>query len=163
MYRRKSHSKVETLVNHLNSAIEPTNFSGSTPGIDLSMQVVFGTPSRACAGSGVCKMLPLRVKLGANYHCSIFRASCRITSGTLILKLSRKQFTRKQWQYWFAGGKFCVEEGFQLPRWISRQLPYSAYCILPGTYQLQGTGDTVEIELAGLASYEKFSWRKTAV
>lgn len=104
--------------------------------ISIALQVVFGSPSRTCAGSGVCKMLPQTVNIPEYWLCPVWTGQLHFHVSRKSLKLSfpLEQFTSSDLDKWFSDGKFRMEEAFPLPLWIAKLLGVNDYAIPAGRY-----------------------------
>ena len=111
----------------------------------LQMEVVFGTPSSACAGSGVCKMLPAGFSISKPIACPTFMVRAQFTSTTVILSLSTNQLTSEQWSFWFNSTYFIVEEDFTIPAWIRRKLQSAPLTIRAGCYPVLKNGGQIAL------------------
>ncbi|WP_367391083.1 hypothetical protein [Lewinella sp. LCG006] len=102
----------------------------------IALQVVFGSPSRGCAGSGVCKMLPHTVILPKDWLCPVWAAHLYwyAFSNTFQLSFPLAQFTQSDRNKWFAEDKFLLEEAFTLPLWLAKLLGENNYSIPAGSY-----------------------------
>lgn len=111
----------------------------------LQMEVVFGTPSSSCAGSGVCKMLPAGFSISKPIPCPSFKVRAKFTSTTVILSLSTNQISSEQWAFWFKSTYFIVEEDFTVPKWIRRELCFSPSTIRAGCYPILQSGSRIAL------------------
>lgn len=116
--------------------------------VGILLQVVFGSPSRLCAGSGVCRVFPETVNISDSWLCPVWAgrlnwlASCR----SLQLSFSLEQFTSAEINKWFPNGWFLIEEAFPLPLWLASILGEQNYLIPAGCYPCE-IQDTVTINL----------------
>jgi hypothetical protein len=116
--------------------------------VSIVLQVVFGSPSRFCAGSGVCRVFPETVNISASWPCPVWTgqlhwlASCR----SFQLSFSLEQFTSAEINKWFPEGWFLIEEAFPLPLWLASLLG-EHHCLIPaGRYPCK-IQDTLTINL----------------
>lgn len=103
--------------------------------LTIAAQVVFGSPSRNCAGSGVCKMLPITTTVNDTWHCPLVPVNLRWSSvGVLQLSLRLSDLSITHQRRWFAKPCFWVEERFVLPLWFSKYHQVRNWVIPPGHY-----------------------------
>jgi hypothetical protein len=104
--------------------------------IKIDLQVVFGSPSRACAGSGVCKMLPHCTGIPDTWSCHVWKGELHyLANDETKLNLSlNQQLADPALKKWFSAATFCVEEAFQLPLWLSSRLGKGRWFIPAGEY-----------------------------
>ena len=114
---------------------------------NMQVRVFFGTPSNGCAGSGVCKMLPLHLTIHNQVPCPSFIAQCSFASDALSMLISREQFTEHQLHRWFASDYFIVEEDFWIPRWIVKQLDRERQVIPTGNHAFRLGNEAIELKL----------------
>ena len=113
----------------------------------MQVRVFFGTPSNKCAGSGVCKMLPLHLNVRNGVPCPSFTAQCSYDGQTFSLLVLREQFNGQQLDRWFAKDCFVVEESFRLPRWVVKQLGLNQWVIPAGDYPFRYDTKAIEVNL----------------
>lgn len=110
-------------------------------------QVVFGTPSRNCSGSGICKVYTIHGAKRLNISCEMVSAKLTNLGTHLKLSFSKTACSSQLIQQQFAQGNFTVEEDYVLPSWLTRKLNVPFTCISKGTYPVQVQGDYVGIKL----------------
>lgn len=118
--------------------------------ISIVLQVVFGSPSRICAGSGVCKMLPQNVEIPEFWLCPVWTGQLHWHAATKSLQLSfpRQQFAATDIEQWFSDGNFLVEEDFFLPLWLAKLLGKNHYAIPAGRYPCEiATNLTINLKI----------------
>ena len=128
--------------------IVPSNFTLGEIKIDL--QVVFGSPSRGCAGSGVCKMLPHKTTIPDTWSCRVWQGRLHFfANDEMKLNLSlNQQLADPFLKEWFSTETFLVEEDFQLPLWLSSHLGRGRWFIPAGCYPFESQGSlTVELKV----------------
>lgn len=128
--------------------IVPSNFTLGEIKIDL--QVVFGSPSRSCAGSGVCKMLPHKTAIPDAWSCHVWQGQLHFfANDEMKLNLSlNQQLADALLKEWFSTETFLVEEEFQLPLWLSSRLGRGRWFIPAGCYPFVSQGSlTVELKV----------------
>ena len=124
--------------------------------VSIVLQVVFGSPSRVCAGSGVCKMLPQNVKIPDFWLCPVWTGQLHWHAATKSLQLSlpREQFADTDIDHWFSGGHFLVDEDFPLPLWLTKLLGKNHYAIPAGCYPCEiATNLAINLKIARQKKY----------
>lgn len=100
----------------------------------IDAQVVFGAPSRNCAGSGVCKMLPRSFKASTEWQCQVYNAELHWRrSGIITLQVSLNAPNAAQV---IGLGKtlFTVDEPYPLPLWLNKYWSVKGWSIAVGQY-----------------------------
>jgi hypothetical protein len=108
----------------------------------LSCDVVFGSPSADCLGTGVCK-ISARTSLPSPYSKS---RNCQSAPGILIpieggigvsLVIAREMMCIKLMRTQFRNGVLTLHEPCRLPNDVISALSLKIKIIKPGTYQLE--------------------------
>ena len=107
-----------------------------TPEI-IDSQVVFGTPSRDCSGSGICKVYTIHAAKRLNISCEMVRVRFALQGMDLQLCFSEQECTDQLIKKHFCNDHFLVAEHFQLPGWLSRKLDIQAAFIPNGSYPIK--------------------------
>lgn len=105
---------------------------------EISMEVVFGTPSQNCIGSGIC-MLMNRLPHHQQLQCPHAPAWISFVQGSLVFRFSKVEVTRKDAVSRFNDSWFLVEESFKLPRYSARHLGLPVEWVRPGMYAMEET------------------------
>jgi hypothetical protein len=108
------------------------------PPLEVRMEVVFGTPSQNCIGSGVCMVmhhLPQRYPL----HCPHMPAMISYQGGQLLFRFPKSEVQRPDAAVRFEGSWFLVEEEFRMPKSTARRLGMPSEWVRPGTYAIDET------------------------
>lgn len=101
------------------------------------MEVVFGTPSRNCAGAGIC-MIANRFPQGYMIPCPHAPAIIYCIPGQeLVFRFRKHHLCDRAVQAYFSAGDFLVEEDFALPQRLIRQWGLPAEKIPPGRYSME--------------------------
>jgi len=102
------------------------------------VEVVFGTPSRNCEGSGIC-MVTERFPIGYTVPCPHTRAIiyCDTESRELVFRFPRRHVTEQIERRFFAGSFFVVEEPFPIPLRLRRKWGIEGKCVPQGRYPLE--------------------------
>lgn len=105
--------------------------------LKIKAEIVFGSPSLGCKGSGVCKVLPSTVSMDA-WKCSHATAWLSITNCKGVRMLFPKaSMTDRQAKVYFRWHLFQVFEPVPMPGFIQKRLGMSAPLIIrPGIYQV---------------------------
>lgn len=104
---------------------------------EVEMEVVFGTPSRNCSGSGIC-MITSRFPDGYTIPCPHARAIIHFSPGEeLVFRFRKQRLCNRAVQAYFSPGFFLVEEPFSLPQRLVRQWSLPITQVSPGRYLLE--------------------------
>lgn len=103
----------------------------------INSQVVFGTPSRNCSGSGICKVYTIHGAKKLDISCEMVKVSLRIVNAHLFLFFPQSACSEQLIQQQFANDNFRVEEDFDLPSWLSRKFGSPAVYVPCGNYPVQ--------------------------
>lgn len=119
----------------------------------LRADVVFGSPKRNCAGSGICRMLARTGARRAPFSCpsqaTLLRA---LRPDWLLLECSVEGISPEQWDLLFGGSRFRVETTFRLPLTITRPLFGHRVEIPAGNYPFTLRGKRLFIHLSVVPS-----------
>lgn len=113
----------------------------------LASQVVFGTPTRNCMGSGICKVYTIHGATRLNIACEMVLAHLAVLDNQLQISFSIKSCTEQLLQKHFSQEYFWVEEIFPLPTWLSRKLQSSTAFVPIGQYPVQCKGGFIWLKL----------------
>jgi hypothetical protein len=105
--------------------------------LEVRMEVVFGTPSQNCIGSGVCMVmhqLPQRYPL----YCPHAPALISYQDGLLLFRFLKMDMQRADAAARFRGPWFEVNEEFRMPRSTARRLGMPTEWVRPGAYPIEG-------------------------
>lgn len=105
-------------------------------------------PSSACAGNGVCKMLPNHLSLKEKITCPVYDGHCEYNVGKIELTLPFDQFSNSECRERFEHGLFCVQERFTLPRWLCKKLGIRESFIAVGSYPVVLKDSTIKLRLS---------------
>jgi len=105
---------------------------------EIKMEVVFGTPSQNCIGSGVC-MVMSRLPRAQVLPCPHAPAWISYQPGRLVFRFQKTEVLREDSIRRFSTPFFLVNEAFYLPRIAARQLGLPSSCVPPGVYALEQT------------------------
>jgi hypothetical protein len=100
---------------------------------EVKMEVVFGTPSQNCIGSGVC-MLMNRVPQNKPLSCPHAPARIIYQQERLTFSFSKEEVTRLDCIARFDSPWFLVLESFEIPRATARRLGLGTSWVPPGLY-----------------------------
>ncbi|WP_421797556.1 hypothetical protein [Haliscomenobacter sp.] len=113
----------------------------------IDSQVVFGTPSRDCSGSGICKLYTIHAAKHLQIACEIVPTRLAVSDQDLYLSFSEADCTESLRQKQFKGLHFLVEEAFQLPSWLTQKLNIPAAVIPAGGYLIQRKNGFIWLKL----------------
>lgn len=105
---------------------------------EIKMEVVFGTPSQNCIGSGVC-MVMSRLPRTQALHCPHAPAWISYQSGRLDFRFRKNEVLREDAIRRFGSPFFLVNEAFCLPRLATRPLGLPSAWVSPGVYSIEHT------------------------
>lgn len=104
--------------------------------LELRMEVVFGTPSQNCIGSGICMVmhhLPQRYPL----YCPHAPALISYQQGQLIFRFVKAEIYRSDAADRFCGSWFEVNEEFRMPKSTAKRLGMPSEWVRPGSYLIE--------------------------
>ena len=113
----------------------------------IDSQVVFGTPSRNCSGSGICKVFTIHAAKRLRITCEMVPARLAVSDKDLLVSFSEADSTESLRQKQFGGMYFLVEEAFQLPSWLVQKLNIPAAFIPAGEYLVQRKNGFIWLKL----------------
>ena len=125
--------------------------------LEVKMEVVFGTPSQNCIGSGVCMVmhhLPQRYPL----YCPHAPALISYQEGQLVFRFLKTDMRRTDAVARFGGSCFEVEEEFRMPRSTARRLGMPTEWVRPGVYAIEGNAKEWQLrfDVFEAADFRKF-------
>ena len=104
---------------------------------EVEMEVIFGTPSRNCAGAGIC-LITNRFSQGYAVPCPHAPAIIHLVPGQeLVFRFRKRQLSDAALRGYFQENFFAVEEAFRLPQALVRQWKLPVRWIKPGQYLLE--------------------------
>jgi hypothetical protein len=112
----------------------------------LVADVVFGSPSNNCAGSGICRVTaPIAQEMGQGGHWGCHRAIAlvRTTPGVLAFHFVLQSMCREAIEQHFSGGYFLVESPFVFrpDYWV----PEQGIQVQPGAYPVARSQDYLTV------------------
>lgn len=117
-----------------------------TPKI-IDSQVVFGTPSRDCSGSGICKVYTIHAAKRLQIACEMVPARFAVSDQDLLISFSEAECSESLKQKQFRDMHFWIEEAFQLPSWLAQKLEIPAAFIPAGGYLIQRKNGFIWLKL----------------
>lgn len=117
-----------------------------TPEI-INSQVIFGTPSRNCSGSGICKVYTIHGSKRLNISCEMVKAGLMLVKAQLQMSFPKAGCSEQLIQQQFATESFKVEENFVLPTWLSRKFQLPAVFVPIGEYPIMRQNDFIGLNL----------------
>lgn len=106
--------------------------------LEIRMEVVFGTPSQNCIGSGICMVMNRLPRL-QTLRCPHATAWLSCLPGTLVFRFSKTDIQTEEARLRLAGPWFPVMESFCIPRHTARRLGLVTEWIWPGLYRIEET------------------------
>jgi hypothetical protein len=100
----------------------------------VASHVVFGAPSRTCAGNGICKVYSIHAAGRVNIPCEMVSARLTVTPTHLSLCISVADCSPALIGQHFSAAQFHMEEDFYLPRNLSRLPPKQCIRVMAGAY-----------------------------
>lgn len=99
----------------------------------FATQVVFGSPSKNCLGSGICKLYTLHALETIQSPCAVVEGELLLNEQSLALLVPSQEVPKQH----FEGVNFIMEEDFFLPTWLNK-FPHAAPRYVPaGAYPFQ--------------------------
>lgn len=102
---------------------------------EIRMEVVFGTPSQNCIGSGIC-MVMSRLPSIQPLRCPHAAAWISYAHGQLRFRFSKSEVEREDAVRRFDSPWFLVRESFQISRYTARRLGMASPWISPGVFPI---------------------------
>lgn len=109
----------------------------------LATQVVFGSPSKNCQGSGICKLYTLHAQEGMDSPCAVVAGELLLTEWHMVLLVPVGSLPAQH----INGENFIMEEGFVLPVWLNKLQTTTAPRYIPaGAYPFQRINKNIHIK-----------------
>ena len=117
------------------------------PLTEVEMEVVFGTPSQNCIGSGIC-MVMSRLPRQQSLRCAHTPAYISCQKGKLVFRFPKSKVMHdgaigrldKPW--------FEIKEAYQMPKHIARKLGTNIGAVACGIYPIVDRGDEWVLNLS---------------
>jgi len=104
---------------------------------EVEMEVVFGTPSQNCSGTGIC-MLTGRLPKRHTITCPHAPAIVHYPPGReLIFRFRKSHLGDQILRQYFSSDTFVVEEAFRIPLQLVRSWRLPVRVVKPGDYLLE--------------------------
>lgn len=119
-----------------NVLVVPHNKGSAIPrfATEIYAEVVFGTPSKKCLGTGICKVLPVRTIRSC--ECKTTRVKIfKQEEQSLVFQFRRSKICATKERH-FKDGQFTLEESVEIPLFVKAQLEMEALFILSGSYPI---------------------------
>jgi hypothetical protein len=105
---------------------------------ELRFGVVFGTPSKACEGSGVCMIASMELLHRWAIPCFFTVAFFSILEeGHFVFRIPVTSLNKGIRSRYFQNGIFGVEEAFSIPKWLVKVRGKPRIEIPPGIYRIE--------------------------
>ncbi|MCB9316685.1 MAG: hypothetical protein H6569_11145 [Lewinellaceae bacterium] len=104
---------------------------------EVEMEVVFGTPSKNCAGAGICLIssrFPDKYKIPCPHAPAIIHF---LPGGELVFRFRKTRITTPALRAYFKSSDFLVEEAFDLPKRLIQRWQLPKTQVPPGRYLLE--------------------------
>lgn len=103
---------------------------------EIRMEVVFGTPSQNCVGSGVC-MIMNRLPRHKNLWCPHAPAWISYEEGRVRFRFVKSEVMREDAVTRLDSRFFLIRETVQMPRKLTTQFGLSSPWVKPGLYPME--------------------------
>lgn len=108
----------------------------------VATHVVFGSPSKKCMGSGICKLYTLHAQERTHCPCAMVEAELLLAEFHLALLVPVQQVSAQH----FEGPHFIMEEDFFLPIWLNKFGNAAPRYIPAGAYPFQRINKNLYLE-----------------
>lgn len=109
--------------------------------LEVAAGVIFGTPSKQCAGNGICMITKPDAASLLSAHCQLFLVMITLLAdGHLSFRFPKSGLNVAAYPH-FQSGFLLVEEPFVIPRWILRAWGKPRTRIPPGRYAVRESPD----------------------
>lgn len=116
-----------------NAAVKQT-----TAPSELRFGVVFGTPSKACKGSGICMIASMALMHRWSVPCFFTIAFfSTLEEGHFVFRVPVTPLNTGIRSRYFQNGFFRVEEAFFIPKWLVKVRGKPRIEIPPGIYRIE--------------------------
>jgi hypothetical protein len=123
---------------HFHSMVDTSQPKQQGMAAGIRTEVIFGTPSQNCIGSGIC-MIMSRLPVRQPLRCPHAPAWIYFEQDQLVFRFSKSAMLREEVKSRFSTPWFLVMESFQLPRHFARQLGLPSSWVPPGLYKVTET------------------------
>lgn len=112
-----------------------TEINNKPSRIKLKSEIIFGSPSTGCKGSGVCKVVPASIPV-QDWKCPHALAWIYLLDNAKIrFEFIRSSMSEQQYKRYFRWQLFQVYEPYPMPIFIEKKLKVKQNLIvLPGIY-----------------------------
>lgn len=104
--------------------------------LEIKSEVVFGSPSQNCLGTGICMVMHRLPRL-YTVSCPHAPAWFSYEEGGLLLRFPKQSVLDERALAVFDSPWFCVEERFKLPKYMVRGLHLPSGWGKPGLYRIE--------------------------
>lgn len=116
----------------------------------ITADVVFGSPAKRCAGTGICKLQPHATASAQAAVPCCQGVSTDISlepSGRLAFTFSRSGICKKLISRQFAFSRFRIEHALPLPHWLTQALQLPAAQLERGVYPVVFTKKNIKVSV----------------
>lgn len=132
---------------HLNALIPKNDIPASilhavSHGVVIRCEIIFGSPSMDCRGTGICKIISTEERSGHAGACASFPAyiAARHDGNGLLIFFSKQQLSDAAFSRHFPENTLSMNEACPVPEFIQTGLETDISSISAGKYQLQSDG-----------------------
>lgn len=132
---------------HLNAPIPKKDISASIlhavpHGVVIRCEIIFGSPSMDCRGTGICKIISTEERSGHAGACASFPAyiAAQRDGNRLLIFFSKQQLSDAAFSRHFPENTLSMNEACPVPEFIQTGLETDISSISAGKYQLQSDG-----------------------
>jgi len=113
----------------------------------LRSEIVFGSLSTGCKGSGVCKVVPSRIEV-KDWKCPHAAAWISLSpEGKIRIEFIKKSMTVQELRRYFRWQLFQVFEAYAMPAFVRNGLDTPGHLIIqPGIYAVKDTGKELIVD-----------------
>lgn len=137
---------------HLNAPVSekdspPPFFHTLSYGVVIRCEVIFGSPSMDCRGTGICKIISTEEMTDTVGLCARFPAyvSSRHDRPGLLIFFSKDQLANIEFSRHFTDNTLRMDEVCPLPELVRKGLKTNIRNLAPGSYRLGHDGEYVFI------------------
>lgn len=113
----------------------------------LKLEIVFGSLSASCKGSGICKVVPFGIQT-EDWKCPHASAWVYITTeARLRIEFIKHSMFQQYIRRYFRWHLFQVQEAFEMPLFVEKRLKVSEKIIVrPGVYSVKETAQKLIVD-----------------
>ena len=113
----------------------------------ISVEVIFGMPSKDCRFTGICRIDPDHTFMKRDKSCSSAKALIyKGKNDGLTFQFQKKGMLLETMEKYFGSGSFVVLEDFKMPGFVLKSVELTDYCIVIGVYGIVEMEDCFRIQ-----------------